>query len=565
MKLRDITPKFENKEIEFDCIILGVSDRKTYVKKGTVECPSCHTRNDIECDKFRRIHIPRCTVRVCHGITKQLDPSTVITGYIQTIMIQEPIEEVENNSPIRFVAKLVDSDVGEAYMGQKKNVKGMFKTVLVDSKKNEFDINIEVIKMDDLDDVDLVLPTPIQIEKWNREKSDEGFLDKIIDSYAPHILGYRNIKKSILLHLVGGNTSKEIRGWINLFLVGDPGVAKTELLKFGEAITQKSVYTTGKGTTAAGLTAGMVKLPDGTSILQAGVYPLCNGGHVYVDEFDKMGLEDRSVMHTVMEHGEVTRAVAGINVRLPAKVATLAAANPKYGAYDPDIDFLENIDVPTPLLSRFDMTWLIIDKVDTILDTKKAQHILDTFKGKAITRSVYMSERTLMSYLNYVRRIEPTINDPLIDEKIKTFYNHLRAAVQKDRENIIPINPRHLQSLVRLSIAHAKLYLRDRVTVEDVQSIIELYEEMLLSFGKKLEESGFTQTTLSKKKNVEKDFVEAWCDVADDGGFVKVDELHDVLIKDFKWEEKQYNQYWYDMTEKKKDILQKGGRWKWQK
>jgi len=106
MKLRDITPRFENKEIEFDCIILGVSDRKTYVKKGTVECPSCHTTNDVECDEYRRIHFPRCNVRSCHGITKQLNPSTVETGYIQTVMIQEPIEEVENNSALHFVAKL---------------------------------------------------------------------------------------------------------------------------------------------------------------------------------------------------------------------------------------------------------------------------------------------------------------------------------------------------------------------------------------------------------------------------------------------------------------------------
>ena len=565
IKIQDITPKYENKEIEFNCIVLGTGESKSYIKKGWIECPSCHDRATVKCDEYRRLFIPRCNRKSCHGVTKLLDPSSIETGYIQTITIQEPVEEIQNNSPVIFVAKLIDKDVRGAYMGQRKKIKGLFKTVVDQSKKtNEFENYIEVVEMEDLDDIKLIMPRDDQIKKWSNEKNDEDYLNKIIDSYAPHILGHRNIKKSILLHLVGGNDSPEIRGWINLFLVGDPGVAKTELLKFGERITQKSVYTTGKGTTAAGLTAGMVKLSNGTSILQAGVYPLCNGGCAYVDEFDKMGIEDRSVMHTVMEHGEVTRAVSGINVRLPARVATLAAANPKYGAYDEKLDFLENVDVPAPLLSRFDMTWLIRDKVDSVLDTKKAQHILDTFKGESKKRNVYMSERTLTSYVNYAKQIDPIVNDEEIDKRIKSFYNKLREAVKKDKENIIPINPRHLQSIVRLSVAHAKLFLRDKVTVFDVDSIIELYEDMLLSFGKKLEDGGFTQLTLGKKRNEEKEFVEGWCSVADEGGLVNSEELFNRLESEYKWTEKEFNKYWKEMRLSGK-LLEKAGRFEWKK
>jgi len=367
IEIKEINPEHENRPITFNCVVLGVDQRKAYVKSGTVQCPQCSATDVVKADKYRRLSIPRCWNGSCRGVTMLLDPHDLNTGYIQTVVIQEPMENVSKNSPVIFSAKLLDWDVGEAYMGQKKRITGMFKTVVTDSKKNEYEINIEVIDMTDLDDVKLIMPPKEDIEKWHKDKDNKDYLDNVIQSYAPHILGHRNIKLSILLQLVGGSKNPNIREWINLFLVGDPGVAKTELLKFGELCTQKSVYTTGKGTTAAGLTAGMVKQANGTSILQAGVYPLCNNGYAYVDEFDKMSHEDQSVMHTVMEHGEVNRAVAGINVSLPAKVPTLAAANPKYGAYDEKLTLIENIQVPTPLLTRFDMIWLMRDKVDNLI------------------------------------------------------------------------------------------------------------------------------------------------------------------------------------------------------
>ena len=217
---------------------------------------------------------------------------------------------------------------------------------------------IDVSYIEDLDDVKLVKPTDSELKKLKEDSKEPDFINNVVRSYAPHIYGYSQIKKSLLLQLAGGVNGKR-RGDINVLLVGDPSMAKSELLKFGKKITQTSIYTSGKGTSSAGLTIGMVKLSDGTMIAQAGVLPLCSGGFAFIDEFDKMNKLDRSSMHEAMEQQTVSRAVAGTNLTLPAKTSILAAANPKFGKYDPAESLGENINVPPALLSRFDLIWLI--------------------------------------------------------------------------------------------------------------------------------------------------------------------------------------------------------------
>jgi DNA replicative helicase MCM subunit Mcm2 (Cdc46/Mcm family) len=166
----------------------------------------------------------------------------------------------------------------------------------------------DVAHLEDLGDVKLVKPTKEELDKLKEEAKKPDFINRIVRSYAPHIYGYSEIKESLLLQLAGGVNGKR-RGDINTLLVGDPSMAKSELLKFGKKITQTSIYTSGKGTSAAGLTIGMVKLSDGTMIAQAGVLPLCSGGFAFIDEFDKMNKLDRSSMHEAMEQQTVSRAV----------------------------------------------------------------------------------------------------------------------------------------------------------------------------------------------------------------------------------------------------------------
>ena len=189
--------------------------------------------------------------------------------------------------------------------------------------------------------------------------------------------------------------------------------------KFSQSIVSEAPIF--EGTSAAGLTIGMVKLADGTMIAQAGVLPLCSGGFAFIDEFDKMNKLDRSSMHEAMEQQTVSRAVAGVNLTLPAKTSILAAANPKFGKYDAKESLGENINVPPALLSRFDLIWLIKDKVDASLDMAKANHILDTYSDDRKIEKPMLAPRELMAYINYVREQKPVLSSETRREVLKIY------------------------------------------------------------------------------------------------------------------------------------------------
>jgi replicative DNA helicase Mcm len=187
---------------------------------------------------------------------------------------------------------------------------------------------------------------------------------RLIDSFAPHIQGHSLIKEAILLLMVGSNQralgdGSKIRGDINIFLVGDPGTAKSEMLKFCARIAPRGLYTSGRGSTAAGLTAAVVKDKTGIMMLEAGAVVLGDQGLVCIDEFDKMKPEDRSALHEVMEQQSASIAKGGIVATLNARTSILAAANPMYGKYDPFKNITENVNLPIPLLTRFDLIFVV--------------------------------------------------------------------------------------------------------------------------------------------------------------------------------------------------------------
>jgi len=264
--MHDIKAKHENTLINFDCLILASDVAKTYIKECKLVCPKCGYGFAVTCDYNRNLPLEFCANPSCRSAKLIADPDTLVTEYIQTVFLQEPLEEARHNSPVMFVGKIKGSAVRTAHVGQKKKVSGFFKTVY-DSKKTEHDIIIDVAYLEDLGDVKLVKPTKEELAKLKEEAKKPDFLSRVVKSYAPHIYGHLEIKESLLLQLAGGVNGKR-RGDINTLLVGDPSMAKSELLKFGKKITQTSIYTSGKGTSAAGLTIGMVKLSDGTMIAQ---------------------------------------------------------------------------------------------------------------------------------------------------------------------------------------------------------------------------------------------------------------------------------------------------------
>src|SRR3989344_3520099 len=308
--------------------------------------------------------------------------------------------------------------------------------------------------------------------------------DRLVDSFAPHIHGHSIIKEAILL-LVVGSTQRllqdgaKIRGDINIFLVGDPGTAKSEMLKFCARIAPRGLYTSGRGSTAAGLTAAVVRDKTGIMMLEAGPVVLGDQGLVCIDEFDKMKPEDRSALHEVMEQQSASIAKGGIVATLNARTSILAAANPMYGKYDPFKNITENVNLPIPLLTRFDLIFVVRDIPGREKDEKIARHIIELHTPSGIETRSLIDVDILTKYLAYAKRIEPVLTKDA-EEKILEYYMKMRNV---ESEEMITVTPRQLEGIIRLSTARARLLMKDKVEEEDAERAIFLIQSMLQDAG----------------------------------------------------------------------------------
>ena len=524
ISMHKISSKHENMTITFDCQIIATDAPKTFIKSATFICPSCG--RDCKCNVTidRKIIQEFCSNSSCKKQKMEIDQKTIVTDDIQTILLQEFMEDSENSSPTILTGKMINNNVRSSFVGQRKRITGLFRSV-VDLKTNENDVFIDILCISDLEDNKLIEPSEKDLAKIAGDVDKKSFINDIVGSFAPHIYGYNDIKLALLLELAGGVKTLK-RGDINTLLIGDPSMAKSELLKFANKITQKSIYTSGRGSSAAGLTIGMVKMDSGKFVAQAGVLPICDGGFAFIDEFDKMNKEDRSSMHEAMEQQTVSIAKAGIQMTLPTRTSILAAANPKYGVYDSDITLRDNIDVPAPLLSRFDMIWLIKDKVHVTEDMKKATHILDSFTTEY--ESAYFDERQLMAYLNYVRKLKPVLPKES-KTKLLNIYERMRSV---SAESEMPVGTRQLEALVRLSSAYAKLHLRERVEISDIENVEILMKSMYEAFGQSLDAGTIQKQIYFNNKNTKQhDAIQLWNSARDEQGNVKLKRFESVLVE----------------------------------
>jgi len=267
-------------------------------------------------------------------------------------------------------------------------------------------------------------------------------------------------------------------------------------------------------------------MSDGRSIAQAGVLPMCDGGLACIDEFDKMGEQDRSAMHEAMEQQTVSIAKAGIAMTLPSRTSVLAAANPKWGMYDSDNSLRDNINVPAPLLSRFDLIWLIQDKVNMTSDRLKANHILESFEMSMGDRC-YLKEDDLAKYINYARTFSPKLNEEA-KKLLLDIYEKMRNVSAKSD---IPIGTRQLEAIVRLSMAYAKLHFKNEVEKSDINIIKILLEKQYESFGSSISQGGVQSQIFVDGKSVkEHDVLTVWNSCKNIEGNVKLREFEKALI-----------------------------------
>jgi replicative DNA helicase Mcm len=332
---------------------------------------------------------------------------------------------------------------------------------------------------------EIALPSPEEEEKIRELAKDPWIHRKIMNSIAPSIYGYDHIKEAIMYLLFGGVPKNlpdiTIRGEMNALLIGDPGTAKSQLLQYVARIAPRGLYTSGRGTTAAGLTAAVIREKGGGMSLEAGALVLADKGIACIDEMDKMRPEDRVAIHEAMEQHTVSVAKGGIVATLNARTAILAAANPALGRYEPHRTVAENISLPVTILSRFDLIFVLRDVPNKEADGKMSEHILEMHRKGLSPVEPPIPLDLLRKYVSYAKGIKPVLTQEAL-QRLKDFYLAMRSASESEGSPVA-ITARQLESLVRVSEAKARAALRKEVLSEDAEAAIAIMKRSLEEVG----------------------------------------------------------------------------------
>ena len=441
----------------------------------------------------------------------------------QTILLQEPPERTPLGQLPRSVEVVLEGDlVDKVKPGDRIQVNGVFKTISTMSTNTSGGVKTVLIgtNVQELNnDIQQNEFTGEDLKRIRELAKQKNVFDILANSIAPGIYGHQDIKRALVLQLLGGNETNledgtHLRGDINILMIGDPSTAKSQFLRYMLNMAPNAINTTGKGSTGVGLTAAVVVDRDlGERHLEAGAMVLGDRGIVCIDEFDKMNEVDRVAIHEVMEQQTVTIAKAGIHVSLNARCSVLAAANPIYGQYQSELSASRNIGFPDSLLSRFDLCFIVLDEHSSELDRKISEKVIDNHmftidaakfgddaEDKVIEPEIKLEENKkttmyekfnprsksdnnniltkefLRKYIYYAKsKINPALTREATEYISKSWSNLRERSISDDyKGKTIPVTVRTLESLIRLATAFAKARLSQKVEKQDALNAVDL-------------------------------------------------------------------------------------------
>ena len=488
--LRRIGAEHLGKLLLLDGIIVRATPVKPLITRAAFQCRKCNSITYVE-----QVGLLMREASVCGRCRSEiLDFSEKHSSFINTqeFRIQERPEDLPPGQLPRAVdVKLHEDLVDIARPGDRVSLTGIVRAqqeVLGrGTRLRTFELFLDTNHVDVAGREAEVVEITAEEEKQILEMAKDPWIQrKLLSSLAPSIYGYENIKEAILYLLFGAVPKTlpdgvTIRGDMNVLLIGDPGTAKSQLLKYVARVAPRGLYTSGRGSTAAGLTAAVVREKSGGLVLEAGALVLADKGVCSIDEIDKMRPDDRVAIHEAMEQQTVSIAKGGIVATLNARASVLAAANPALGRYDAYRNITENINLPVTILSRFDLIFVMRDAPDSDLDSRMSEHILTLHRTGSTPEEVPLTPGMFRKYISYARRTDPILTEEASNE-LKNFYLKMRST-STTAESPIAITPRQLEALVRLSECRARSFLRKEVTVEDTDAIIRLMTIALQDVG----------------------------------------------------------------------------------
>ncbi|BFZ58055.1 MCM DNA helicase complex subunit [Savitreella phatthalungensis] len=489
----------------------GVNPQLKYVKFNCVKCGEI--LGPFYQDATTETKVNYCQNCQSKGPFTVNSEKTVYRNF-QTLVLQEapgtvPAGRLPRNRKVVLLWDLVDG----AKPGEEIEVTGIYRNQFDASLNNKngfpvFSTIIEANHVNKAHDQFAAFRLTEQDEKSIRTLSkDPRVIDRVIASIAPSIYGHRDIKTSIALSLFGGlskdiNGKHRIRGDINVLLLGDPGTAKSQFLKYVEKTAHRAVFTTGQGASAVGLTASVRKDPITSEwTLEGGALVLADKGTCMIDEFDKMNDQDRTSIHEAMEQQSISVSKAGIVTTLQARCAIIAAANPIGGRYNATIPFSQNVELTEPILSRFDLLCVVKDTVDPAIDERLArfvvgshlrshprfnssvdQTIASTNLPANISEVEPIPQDLLKKYIVYAREhVRPKLHQ-MDTDKVSRLYSDMRRESLKTGS--FPITVRHLESIIRTSEAFAKMQLSEFVRPRHIDEAIRVTIESFVNANK---------------------------------------------------------------------------------